>query len=284
MVCDSCGSTSPEGSKFCIHCGASLTAREPGASSSPPAAPPPPPPPFVPDASPVRTDADDDVNPVPEQPTPGEAEEPAEQPATTARVHPPPVAAPPPPPPIEAPPPPPVVPSSVPPPPPPIPTAPPTPPSAAAPPPPLPEPEELAPPEPESPIGIVDPSELAPAVARLSANAQRAGRVAAAVLSALLHEGERVQALVQGLYQGHAAVGVLTNERVLLVNDHEWRPDVREIALTAELVVQGWQDDRTASLVFVTEGQSVTLSTIVDRPLAQEMAHLIRARVAELAG
>jgi hypothetical protein len=129
---------------------------------------------------------------------------------------------------------------------------------------------------------MVDPFELAPAVARLSANAQRAGRVAAAILSALLGEGEQVRALVQGMYQGNAAVGVFTNERILLVNDHEWRPDVREVPVTADLVVQGWQDDRSASLVFVTEGQSVTFSMILDRPLAQEMAHLIRARVAEL--
>jgi hypothetical protein len=143
-------------------------------------------------------------------------------------------------------------------------------------------PEELAPPEPESPIGVVDPAALAPAVARLSANAQRAGRVAAAVLSAQLHDGEHVDALVQGLYQNHAAVAVLTNERVVVVNDHEWRPDRRAIQITADLVVQGWQDDRTASLVFVTEGQSVTISMITDRPLAQEMAHLIRGRVADL--
>ena len=44
--------------------------------------------------------------------------------------------------------------------------------------------------------------------------------------------------------------------------------------------MQGWQDDRTASLIFVTEGQSVTFSFIIDRPLAQEMAQLVRNRVA----
>jgi hypothetical protein len=158
------------------------------------------------------------------------------------------------------------------------------PPIAGAPPPPPPpfEPEALAPPEPESPIGVVDPHQLAPAVARLSPNAQRAGRVAAAILTAMLHEDELVEALVQGRYQNHAAVGVLTTERILLVNDHEWHPDRREIPVVADLVVQGWQDDRTASLVFVTEGVSVTIEMITDRPLAQEMAHRIRARVSEL--
>ena len=47
-------------------------------------------------------------------------------------------------------------------------------------------------------------------------------------------------------------------------------------------MVQGWQDDRTASLIFVTEGQSVTFSFIIDRPLAQEMAQLVRNRVASV--
>jgi hypothetical protein len=142
----------------------------------------------------------------------------------------------------------------------------------------------LAPPEPESPLGVVDPYQLGPAVSRLSPNAQRAGRVAAAILTAMLHDDEQVEALVQGRYQNHAAVGVLTNERILLVNDHEWRPDRREIPIAPDLTVQGWQDDRTASLVFVTEGQSVTIEMITDRPLAQEMAHRIRARVAALEG
>jgi hypothetical protein len=154
----------------------------------------------------------------------------------------------------------------------------------APPPPPPVTPEELAPAEPESPIGVVDPAELGPAVARLSANAQRAGRVAAAVLSALLHDGEHVESLVQGRYQSNAGLAVLTDERIMLLNDHEWRPDIREIAITADLVVQGWQDDRTASLTFVAEGRSMTIEMITDRPLAQEMAHLIRARVADLAG
>ncbi len=145
------------------------------------------------------------------------------------------------------------------------------------------EPQPLAPPEPESPVGVVDPWGFGPVYSRLSGNAQRAGRVAAAVVSVLLDEGEQVRALVQGRYQSQAGLVVLTDRRVLVANDHEWQPDIRTIPFAPDLVVQGWQDDRTASLVFVTEGQSVTVSLIVDRPLAQELAQLIRARVAELA-
>jgi hypothetical protein len=133
-------------------------------------------------------------------------------------------------------------------------------------------------------MGVVDPFGLGAAYDRLSAGSQRAGRVALAVLSALLHDDERIECLVQGVYQHQAGVATLTTERLLLVNDHEWVPDIRDIPLTADLVVQGWQDDRTASLVFVTQGVSVTISVITDRDLAHELAQLVRARVATLAG
>jgi hypothetical protein len=142
------------------------------------------------------------------------------------------------------------------------------------------EPAPLAPPEPESPLGVVDPFGLGPATERLSPASLRAGRLALAIVSALLEPDERVEALVQGRYQHEAGVAVLTDRRVLLVNDHEWRPDVRTIPITPDLVVQGWKDDREASLVFVTEGQSVTIGMILDLPLAQEFAERVRARVA----
>lgn len=269
MVCNSCERTSPEGSKFCIHCGTPATAPavEAQVASDPEPAT---------DHVPVEV-----LEPVGELVTAG----PAPAPAPVSREHPPPVVAPPAPPPLAAPAPPPASALPIPPPPPSSPTPPPPPIAGVAPAPPPPDaPDSLAPDEPASPVGIVDPCELGPAMARLSANAQRAGREAAAILSALLRDDEHVDALVQGSYQNNAGLAVLTNERILLVNDHEWRPDIREVPIVAELVVQGWQDDRTAALVFVTEGVSVTIDMIMDRPLAQEMAHLIRARVADLAG
>jgi hypothetical protein len=129
---------------------------------------------------------------------------------------------------------------------------------------------------------VVDPYQLGPAVQRLSAAALRTGRVAIGMLSMLLEEGETVESLVGGRYQNQAGVAALTSTRLILVNEHEWVPDIRIVTLTPDLVVQGWQDDRTASLIFVTEGMSVTFSFIIDRPLAQEMAQLVRTRVAAL--
>jgi hypothetical protein len=270
MVCNSCERSSPEGSKFCIHCGTPAVA--PAVEDAHAVANPEP----ATDPVPVET-----PEPVGELVTVG----PAPAPAPVSREHPPPVVAPPAPPPLAAPAPPPASALPIPPPPPPPIPAPSPPPIAGVAPPPPPEaPDALAPAEPESPVGIVDPCELGPAMARLSTNAQRVGREAAAILSALLRDDEHVDALVQGRYQNNAGLAVLTNGRILLVNDHEWRPDVREVPIVADLVVQGWQDDRTAALVFVTEGVSVTIEMIMDRPLAQEMAHLIRARVADLAG
>ena len=91
--------------------------------------------------------------------------------------------------------------------------------------------------------------------------------------------GEVVHALVQGLYQNQPAVAALTSNRLILVNEHEWRPDIREVSLTPDLVVQGLQDERPASLTFVTEGVGVTISGIIDRSLAHDMARAVRERI-----
>ena len=110
----------------------------------------------------------------------------------------------------------------------------------------------------------------------------RTGRVALGILTARLEAGEQVDAIVQGVYQNQIAVAALTSRRILIVNEHEWVPDVRSIALHRDLLVQGWQDDRTASLIFIHEGHSITLSAIADRPLAQDLAHRLRAKIASL--
>jgi len=145
-----------------------------------------------------------------------------------------------------------------------------------------PNPDDVPPPEPEVPVGIVDPHGIGPVVSRLSTGSLRTGRVALGIMSALLDDGEQVEALVQGVYQNQIAVGALTSKRVLLVNEHEWVPFVRSIPLSKDLLVQGWQDDRTASLIFIVDEKSITISSIADRPLAQDLAHRMRAKVAAL--
>jgi len=130
-----------------------------------------------------------------------------------------------------------------------------------------------------------DPHGFAPSVNRLGMGARRAGKVAFGIASALVEEGEAVECVVQGRFLDADGAMVLTNKRLLFVNDKQWRPDVHIMAITSAVTVQGWQDDRTAALVVLdastgTGAAPVTFDRIPDRPLAQEMAGRIRARVA----
>jgi hypothetical protein len=144
--------------------------------------------------------------------------------------------------------------------------------------------EPIVPPEPDLGPGDVDPWNLELAVARLSAGARRTGAVALGVLSTVLVEGERVEVVVQGVYQHHAGVVALTGGRVIVVNGRHWVPDVRVLPISAELVVQGWQDERQAALTFAEAGRSVVMSGIADRPLAQDLARRVRELVAGVGG
>ena len=87
--------------------------------------------------------------------------------------------------------------------------------------------------------------------------------------------------MVQGRLQGQPGVAVLTANRLLLVNDAQWKPVVEHVQIDSGLVVQGWQDDKVASLLFQSGAQAVTLENISDRALAQEVAGRVRAKVDE---
>ncbi|MEZ5183802.1 MAG: hypothetical protein R2702_18290 [Acidimicrobiales bacterium] len=132
---------------------------------------------------------------------------------------------------------------------------------------------------PPAPItGAPDPNGLGVAVGRLGSSARKGSKVAIAIASALLDDGEMVEAAVAGKVEGNGAVLVLTDRRALLVDDREWRPYVERLTVDGGLTVQGWQDDRSASLTFQFAGRQVVLDQIVDRPLAVEMAQRIRHR------
>jgi hypothetical protein len=96
----------------------------------------------------------------------------------------------------------------------------------------------------------------------------------------LLQEGEVVECAVQGQLYGSNAVVLLTDQRLLVVNDREFRPDVLEMTVDASVSVQGWQDDRAAALLIQRAEVSAQVERIGDKPLAQEMAQRIRARAA----
>jgi hypothetical protein len=116
------------------------------------------------------------------------------------------------------------------------------------------------------------------AVNRLNASSRRAAATALGILSVLLDEDERVEALVTGKLFDRNAAAVVTPQRLLIVSDREWHPDVVEITVDSGLTVQGWQDDRSATLVFESGETQAVFDRITDRELAREMADLLRSR------
>jgi hypothetical protein len=110
---------------------------------------------------------------------------------------------------------------------------------------------------------------------------RRSARTSAAIASALLDDGEVVECLVQGTYLGSNAVAVLTDRRVLVVNDKEWKPAVATLHLSAGDSVQGFGDDRSASLTFTSGGSQLSVESIGDTALAREMAQRARAQIGE---
>ncbi len=129
------------------------------------------------------------------------------------------------------------------------------------------------------PTGLVDPHGIGPFVDRLGFQAKRSAKTPVAIASALLIDGEVVEALVKGQFLGRSGVCVLTNQRLFMVNDNEWKPDVGEIRLEPGLTVQGWGDERSAALILTTpDGAQHVIEKVAEREAAQDMAQRIRAR------
>lgn len=115
-------------------------------------------------------------------------------------------------------------------------------------------------------------------MARLSPGARKSGKASLLAAAVLLEEGETVECAAAGRIEGDPAIAVLTDHRLLLVNERAWAPVVAIVAVDASLTVQGWQDSRTASLTFIAGGRQLVLEQITDKQLAVEVAGRIRAR------
>ena len=127
--------------------------------------------------------------------------------------------------------------------------------------------------------GTVDPAGLGAAVAQLSGSGRRAGHGAFLVLGAALGASEQVEVVVPCRFLGTAGCVALTDQRLVLVTAREWRPDVLTIRLEPGLEVQGWQDERTAALVFSAGTEELVVDQIGERAAAQQLAASVRARV-----
>lgn len=127
---------------------------------------------------------------------------------------------------------------------------------------------------------VYDPHAVGLAAGRLGSGARRTGKIALAVLGAVLDEGDVVEVLVQGRFRHAAGVVALVGRKVVIVNDRQWKPDAVVVPVGPELQVQGWQDDRSASLTFVSPDGHEVVDTIFDRALAIELAQRVRDRAA----
>ncbi len=123
---------------------------------------------------------------------------------------------------------------------------------------------------------VPDAHGLAAAVGRLHPDAVEAASVPISVCGALLERDEVVLAAVTGQMLGHAAVVVLTTQRVLVVNGRRWQPIVDQFSLSPELVVRGRHDRDIASLTFSQGDQLSTVDAITEVALAVEVAERIR--------
>lgn len=134
-------------------------------------------------------------------------------------------------------------------------------------------------PPPAAPAGPPDPNGIGVAIGRWSNGPKKHARTAVAVAASSLKEGETVEAAIAGRLEGNHAVVVLTDQGVVLADERQWKPTLERFELNPQFQVQGWQDDRTASLTFVVDGRQMVLDQIGDRPLAVEMAQRIRYRI-----
>ncbi len=131
---------------------------------------------------------------------------------------------------------------------------------------------------PPGPAGPPDPHGLGASIGRWGNGAKKQAKTAVAVAGAVLKDGEVVEASVAGRLDGNPAVLALTDQALVLVDDRQWKPTVERFTVGSDLQVQGWQDDRTASLTIVFGGRQLVVDQIGDRPLAVEMAQRIRYR------
>jgi hypothetical protein len=129
-----------------------------------------------------------------------------------------------------------------------------------------------------------DPHGVGMAVNRLSSGARKAGKVALAVLTAVLESDDVAEIVVQGRIHGVPGVAALVGSKVVLVNERFWKPEVISLPLAGAVQAQGWQDDRTATVLIADGTQQEVIERIPDRLLAVEFAQRVRDRVANLAG
>ncbi len=143
-----------------------------------------------------------------------------------------------------------------------------------------PEPSSATPGEPlrarlREPV-VPDSHDFDKAVARLRSEEIERARVSLTVCGALLERSERVRCVVTGQMLGCPAAVVLTDRRVLVVNERRWRPIVDIYALGPELSVRGRHDGHVAALSFSDDARLSMVDGIGEVELAVALAKATR--------
>lgn len=123
---------------------------------------------------------------------------------------------------------------------------------------------------------VPDPHDFDKAVARLRHDEIERARVSLTVCGALLDRSERVRSVVTGQMLGRSAAVVLTDRRVLVVNERRWRPIVDIYELGPELNVRGRHDGHVAALSFSDDTRLSMVDGIGEVELAVTLARATR--------
>lgn len=96
------------------------------------------------------------------------------------------------------------------------------------------------------------------AIRRLATHERERATVSLLIVGAILDEGERVLGLVVGQMLGRPAVIVLSDTRVVIVNDRQWQPVVDVYALDSKLEIRG-RYDRNVAAIGVSDGDALSM-------------------------
>lgn len=124
---------------------------------------------------------------------------------------------------------------------------------------------------------VVDDSQgFETAILRLHPQDRERAHVPLSVCGALLREDEVVLGAVTGQMLGRPAAVVVTEERVLVVNDRRWQPVVDIFPIDGDLVVRGRHDRQVAALSFADPTRVSMVDGIGEVGIAIELADHIR--------
>ncbi len=126
------------------------------------------------------------------------------------------------------------------------------------------------------PLVIDDPQGYDTAILRLHPHDRERAHVPLSVCGALLHEDEHVKGVVTGQMLGRPAAVVVTEDRVLVVNDRRWQPVVDIFPIDGDLVVRGRHDRQIAALSFADATRVSMVDGIGEVEIAIELAEHIR--------